>query len=95
MRVESSLVQQPLIDSTKVAETKEVKANNASNPETVEEPSPFSASPFSFSGTYSPTSLKAAVDYHAKLLTVAENNMEAVNHPPTIPKGLLDRFNVR
>ncbi len=47
----------------------------------------------SSSGTYSPASLKAIAEYHAKFLTVAENNLQAANHSARIPQLLLDRLN--
>jgi len=34
--------------------------------------------------------LKAAVDYNAKFLTVANSNLEAANHTATIPKAVID-----
>jgi hypothetical protein len=43
--------------------------------------------------TYSPASLKAAADYYAKFLTVAQSNIEAAKHASGIPQQLLDRFN--
>ncbi len=95
MRVESSLVQQPLIDSPKVVETKEVKANHDAGPEAAEEKSASMPSPFGSSRTYSVSSLKAAVDYHAKFLTVAGNNIEAANHAARIPREIIGRLSGR
>jgi hypothetical protein len=96
MRVESPLVPQSLIESPKAVDIKEV-ANNFSPGELdgPEDSSSYFPSPFGSSGTYSISSLRAAVDYHAKFLTVAENNMQAVNHPAAIPQLILDRLNAR
>jgi hypothetical protein len=41
---------------------------------------------------YSPASLKSAVDYHAKFLTVAESNIKAAYHISGIPQSILDSF---
>jgi hypothetical protein len=92
MRVESPLVSQSLVESPKNIDKKEVNVNTVRNHETPEDSSPFIPSPFGTSGTYSLSSLKAAVDYHAKFLTVARNNLEAVNHPAAIPRMILDRL---
>ncbi len=92
MRIENTLVPQTLIESAKATDKKEL-TNSQPNENTLDESQSFFPSPFGFSRTYSLSSLKSAVDYHAKFLTVAENNMAAVNHPTTIPKGILDRLN--
>jgi len=90
MRVESPLVPQSLIDSPKSVENAELETNNSSSSESAEESLLFVASPFGSSRTYSVSSLKAAVDYNAKFLTVANSNLEAVNHTATIPRAVID-----
>ena len=95
MRVESPLVPQSLIESPKPIENKDVKSSGSNNLELVEEELFSIPSPFSSSGTYSPSSLRAAVDYHAKFLTVAGNNVEAAKHAATIPRAIIERFSVR
>ncbi|MDM7998169.1 MAG: hypothetical protein QUT30_21070 [Acidobacteriota bacterium] len=92
MRIESTSVPQTLVESAKALEKKEL-TNSKPNENPLEESQSFFPSPFGFSRTYSPASLKSAVDYHAKFLTVAENNMAAVNHPSAIPQGILNRLN--
>jgi hypothetical protein len=92
MRVESPLVSQSLIESSKTIEKKEVNVNSLRDREPSEDSPSFVPSPFGSSGTYSVSSLRAAVDYHAKFLTVAQNNLEAAKHPGTIPKMILDRL---
>jgi hypothetical protein len=44
-------------------------------------------------GTYSPASLKAAASKNALYPEVAENNLNAINHPSPIPRLILDRLN--
>jgi hypothetical protein len=95
VRVESPLVPQSLMDSPKPIENKEVRSSSSSDPEPAEETSSLIPVPLSSSGIYSPSSLRAAVDYHAKFLTVAGNNLEAANHAATIPRALIDRFSGR
>ena len=95
MRVESPLVPQSLIESPKTIEKKEVAVTNLRGPESSEDTPSFVPSPFGSSGTYSISSLRAAVDYHAKFLTVAQNNLEAANHPAAIPRMILDRLNAQ
>jgi hypothetical protein len=92
MRIESPLVSQSLIESPQVIEKKEVNVSNLHDPEPSDDSPSFVPSPFGSSGTYSVSSLRAAVDYHAKFLTVAQNNLEAANHPAVIPKTILDRL---
>ena len=92
MRIDSTLIPQTQVESPKAIDKKEL-TNNKPNENTLEESQSFFPSPFGSSRTYSLASLKSAVDYHAKFLTVAENNLAAVNHPSTIPKGILDRLN--
>ena len=89
MRVESAYVQQPPVESTKFIDKKEVNAINTAG-ETAEEQALFFPLPFGSGGTYSLASLRAAVDCHAKFLTVAESNLEAVNHPARVPKSIID-----
>jgi len=95
MRVESSLLQQSPIESHKLVENKDVIGGKPGESQPLEEPSSFIPSAFNSGRTYSLSSLKAAVDYHAKFLTVAGNNVEAANHPATIPKALIDRLSGR
>lgn len=95
MRVESTLIQQSLIDSAKAVENKQVTANGPDGGDQSDEKLSYIAYPLGSSGTYSPASLRAAVDYHAKFLTVAGNNMEAAKHAATIPKAVLDLFGGR
>jgi hypothetical protein len=92
MRVESSLVSQTLIESSKPVDKQglTVKSNEAE--ETADESPSFVPSAFGFSGTYSIASLKAAVDYNAKYMTVAENNALAAKSMTAIPQAILDRF---
>jgi len=92
MRIEGTPVPQTLVESAKALEKKELINKNPNEVPKEDSPS-FIPSPFGFSRTYSLASLRSAVDYHAKFLTVAENNMAAAHHPATIPKGILDRLN--
>ena len=92
MRIDSAHVSQSLVESAKSLEKKEFKSDESASDPLDESPS-FIPSPFGSGRTYSLSSLKSAVDYHAKFLTVAENNLAAVNHPGTIPQGILDRLN--
>lgn len=97
MRVESALTPQTTFDSAnvesaKTIDKKEVAPSSDGGP-TADEIRPHIPFAFGSTGTYSVSSLRAAVDYHAKFLTVAENNMEAVKHTSTIPKEILGRFN--
>ena len=94
MRVDNALVSQPLIDSNKIVEKKPVSSNGSLTEESGEKGFSYIPLPFGTSGTYSPSSLKAAVEYHAKFLSVAESNLQAVNHASTIPKAILQRFSV-
>ncbi|HTY64243.1 MAG TPA: hypothetical protein VMG30_18475 [Acidobacteriota bacterium] len=95
MRVEFTSVPQPQIESAKTIEKKEIKGSNPGNATEPEEMQSFIPFSLGTGKTYSLSSLKAAVDYHAKFLTVAENNMAAVNHAATIPRGILDSLNCR
>ena len=94
MRIESQVVPQTLVESPKIIDKKELNANGSGKLE-VEESRPSIPSPFGFNGVYSPSSLRAAVDYHAKFLTVAQNNLAAVNHSATIPQAIIDRLSGR
>ena len=93
MRIEGQVFPQSLVESPKPLENKEISIKNSEKEPDSEESQPLTLSLFGTGGTYSVSSLKAAVDYHVKFLAVAENNMMAVNHPPTIPREILDRFN--
>ncbi len=95
MRVENTPVPQSLIDAPKTIENKTIHSSSRGNLKPVEEALSFVRSPLSSSGIYSPSSLRAAVDYHAKFLTVADNNMEAANHAATIPRVLIERLSSR
>ena len=95
MRIETPSVAQPQIESPKASEKKELTENSSSGSTTLDDSEPFVPSPFGSSRTYSLSTLRSAVDYHAKFLTVAESNLEAVNHPSSIPQGILDRLNYR
>jgi hypothetical protein len=96
MRIESTLISQSLVESTKTIEKNELNSESAKKTNSQDqEAQRFIPSSLSSSGTYSVASLKAAVDYYAKFLTVAENNIQAAQHAPTIPQALLDRLNGR
>jgi hypothetical protein len=95
MRVENAVVQQPLVDRQKITEKKDFSLSTPDRREPLQEsvePLPFIPSPFGSSGTYSISSLRAAVDYHVKFLTVADSNLEAASHPPAIPKRIIDQL---
>jgi hypothetical protein len=93
MRVEIPFSPQPSIEAPKLTEKKEITKSVSMDPEGDNQS--FVPTPPSSSGTYSVTSLRAAVDYYAKFLTVAENNVEAAKHPPRIPQMILDRLNAK
>jgi hypothetical protein len=93
MRVEMPVVPQSLIESPKSLDKKELTGEDVQAEKLAEESQSYFPSPLGFSGTYSLSSLRAAVDYHAKFLTVAESNLQAAQHPPTIPQMILDRMN--
>jgi hypothetical protein len=95
MRVDFTSIPQSQIESAKTVDKKEI--NGAAPGSSAEVEDEHSFIPFSLGSgrTYSLSSLKAAVDYHAKFLTVAESNMAAVNHAATIPKGILESLNRR
>ena len=92
MRVDSALVSQSLIESQKPIEKKEVSDLKSRVGEYMDDAQSFVPSPFGAGATYSISSLRSAVDYHAKFLTVAANNTEAVNHAARIPQFILDRL---
>lgn len=91
MRIESAFIPQPLVDGHKVTEKSEVNVEDAGNREWESETS-YVPSPFGTCGIYSISSLRAAVDYQAKFLTVAENNIQAAEHPQSIPRVLIDQL---
>jgi hypothetical protein len=95
MRVDSSLLSQTQIESSKTLEKKEVTPEGIRQDTLLDEAQSFVPSPMGSSGTYSVKSLKAAVDNYAKFMTVAENNLRAAQHPAAIPQLLLDRLNGR
>jgi hypothetical protein len=93
MRVETTTVPQTLIESPKALDKKELTNGDSNENSLIDESQSFVPSPLGSSRTYSLSSLKGAVDYHAKFLTVAQNNLAAVNHPSVIPQGILDYLN--
>jgi hypothetical protein len=93
MRIESPQISQSLIESSKPIEKKELTGESQKLSETPEDDMSFVPSAFGFSGTYSVTSLKAAVDYNAKYMTVAESNAQAAKSMTMIPKAILNYFN--
>jgi hypothetical protein len=93
MRVDLPLLQQSVVEPSKIVEKKEIRKETTGASQTDESLS--FAAPLGSGGTYSLSSLRAAVDYHAKFLTVAENNVEAANHTGVIPRMILDRLNGR
>ena len=95
MRIEAPSVAQTQIESPKAPDKKELTEDSPKESTTLGDPEPFIPSPLGSSRTYSLSTLRSAVDYHAKFLTVAESNLKAVNHPSSIPQGLLDRLNSR
>ncbi len=92
MRIESQPLPQSVVQSSKSLDQKGLKENNSGKSPGPEQFQPLTISPFGPGGTYSVNSLKAAVEYHVKFLAVAENNMIAINHPPTVPGEIMDRF---
>ena len=93
MRVDIPSLSQSLVETPKLAENMDVTRSDPGEPE--EEPSSFVPAPLASSRTYSLNSLRAAVDYHAKFLTVAESNLKAIQHAGAIPQVLLDHLNGR
>ena len=95
MRVELTSIPQSQIEAPKTIEKKDIIGDDAGNNTAMDESQ--SLVPFSLGSgrTYSLSSLKAAVESHAKFLTVAESNLTAVHHAVSIPKGIRDRLNCR
>lgn len=93
MRVESPVVSQSLIESSKSIEKKELNVNTPRGSEASEEALSYLPSPLGFSKTYSVASLKKASEYHAKFMTVAENNVLAAKNLSGIPSAILSHFN--
>ncbi len=93
MRIESQISPQSLAESSKPMIKKGLKDRNSGENPVSEESQLLALSQFGPGGIYSVRSLKAAVNYHVKFLAVAENNMIAINHPPTIPREIMDHFN--
>ena len=92
MRVEMPLVPQPSVESAKTIDKNEVTSVSTNGEGEAEESQSFFPARLGFRNTYSLSSLRAAVGYHAKLLTVAESNLQAAQHPPQIPRVILDHF---
>lgn len=95
MRVDMPAVAQPLIESRQAIEKKELTVDSQNGNREIDESQAFFPAPLGFRNTYSLASLRAAVDYNAKFLTVAESNVQAAQHAPTIPRLILDYFNAR
>ena len=95
MRIETALLSQTPIESSKPIEKKEVTSEGVRQHNLSEDSQSYIPSPLGSNGTYSVRSLKAAVDYNAKFLTVAESNLQAVQHGAMIPQMILDRLNGR
>ena len=95
MRVEFSSVAQSQVELAKTIDKKEIKGGDSTGNTALDESSPFIAFSLGSGRTYSLSSLKAAVDHHAKFLTVAESNMAAVHHAAMIPRAILDGLNLQ
>jgi hypothetical protein len=95
MKIEMPVVSQSPIESPKAIEKKELAESDSNSASELEELQAGFPSPLGPAKTYSVSSLKAAVQYHAKFLTVAESNIQAAQHASTIPKSILDYFNAR
>jgi hypothetical protein len=95
MRIEMPVVSQSPIESPKSIEKKELTSIDSSGASEPEELRALLSSPPGLAGIYSVSSLKAAVNYHAKLLTVAESNVAAAQHGSMIPPAILNYFNAR
>ena len=93
MRIENAVISQSLIDASKNIEKKEVTTNREVKVDENSDLEPFIPAPLHSGGTYSIASLKAAVDYYAKYLTVAESNIQAAQLPTKIPQTLLNQMN--
>ena len=87
MRIELTSVPQSQIESPKTIEKKEVIGGDSGNNTAMDESQSFVPFALGSGRTYSLSSLKAAVDHHAKFLTVAESNLTAVNHAAIDSEG--------
>ena len=92
MRVSSPLATQSLIELSESSEKKGHTTDISKKGKPVEESQSYFPPLLGSSGTYSVSSLRAAVDYHAKFLTVAESNLQASQHSAAIPQAVLDRL---
>ena len=95
MRVETPLVPQQLIENNKAIEKKELITASLKGNNDFEESQAGFHSPLGFRSSYTISSLQAAVNSHAKFLTVAESNIQAARHSAMIPKAILDHFNIK
>jgi hypothetical protein len=95
MRIDTLTVLQPPIESPKSIEKRELTESNSSGANEPEELETFLPAPLGMGRTYSVSSLKSAVNYHAKFLTVAANNVQAAQHTSMIPQAILNQFNAR
>ena len=95
MRIDFASIPQSQIESAQTVDKKEIKVTEPGNAADAEEAPSFIPFALGSGRTYSLFSLKAAVDYHAKFLTVAESNQAATNHAAAIPRGILDSLNCR
>ncbi len=91
--MDTLLLSNSLLRLPKIPENRQSAAIHPGSREVPEDAPVFLPSPFGSSGTYSVSSLRAAVDYHAKFLTVAENNAQAVRHPGSVPESIIERLN--
>jgi hypothetical protein len=95
MRVDTVSIPQSLIESPKALENKELTKSQTRGDIRAGEPQAAISAPLGSGRTYSLSSLRAAVGYHAKFLTVASSNVEASLHGPVIPRAILDHLNAR
>ncbi len=95
MRIENGYIPQSLVESPKTIEKIDVTTVCDKKVSENENSASFIPLPLSSGGTYSVASLKSAVDYYAKFLTVAESNIQAAHQTAKIPQALLDRLNGR
>jgi hypothetical protein len=96
MRIENAVVSQSMIDLAKSIEKKELTNIGENGVAENENSETFIPLPFSSGGTYSVASLRSAVDYYAKFLTVADSNVQAAQtaqQTVKIPQTLLDHLN--
>jgi hypothetical protein len=91
MRIEVSPQRNPLIETPQTPGKKDLPSKTATQNQSSEDTELFVPSSSSSSNTYSPASLLAAADYHAKYLAVAESNLTATRHTAAIPRSILDR----